>query len=52
MTIKMTETKIKEIGKSFQYAKKACKLNQSEVAKETGVSIEVIKNLELVEQKL
>lgn len=52
MTIKMTETEIKEIGKRFQYARKACKLNQSEVAKETGVSIEVIKNLELVEQKL
>ena len=43
----MNNTEIKEIGKRFQLARKYCKLSQSEIAKEVGTSIEVIKNLEL-----
>lgn len=42
----MNDIKIKEIGKRFQKIRKELKLIQADIAKETGVTIPVIKNLE------
>ena len=42
----MNSLNIKEIGKRFQSIRKELKLVQSDIAKETGVTVPVIKNLE------
>lgn len=42
----MNELEIKEIGKRFQYARKKLNLGQIDVAKENGVSVDVVRNLE------
>lgn len=42
----MNELEIKEVGKRIKLARKKLKLVQADVAKENGVSVDVIRNLE------